>query len=98
MGLQKTFFPPGEQEIAQRRGVIVAINVGALHRVEHRDFFRREPNWQLGNDDRRIGKFRFVGGIAAQRAVGLDDWISKVLWRALTGEYWDAGHLGVVDV
>src|ERR1700749_1794831 len=81
MGLQETLLPPGEQQITQRRRVVLAIDVGTLDRLEGREFLARQRDGKLGDSDRRVRKLGTVGRIAAQRPVGLDRRIAKILWR-----------------
>ena len=83
MGLQEPLLPPGEQEIAQRRRIVLAVDIDALDGIEGREFLCGQRDRQLGDADRRVGKFRLVGGIAPQRPVGLDGGVAEILRRAL---------------
>src|SRR5882672_11225973 len=86
MSQQKALLPPGEQQVAQRRGVVIAVDVGALDRVEHREFVGGERDRQVADYDRRVGKFRSVGRVAPQWPVGLDDGVPEILRRPLARE------------
>ena len=69
MGLQETLFPPRKKQIAQRCCVIVAVNVGAFHRIEVSGFLGRQRHGKLAYHNRRVGKFGTVAGIPPQRTI-----------------------------
>ena len=71
MGLQEALFPPREQEIAQGGGVIVAVNVGSLDRLEHHEFIRRQRDRQFRElDDEQETALTAIGFLRDTNADG----------------------------
>src|SRR5271170_535790 len=84
-GSEKAFFPPGEQDVAQRRAAVRPIDRQA-HAFQHLIFVRRQRDRNVLDPKWKIDELRDIVRIAHQRAGRLDRRIAKVYRRALTLE------------
>src|SRR5258708_18529382 len=91
---EEALLPPAVHDIAQRRAVVVAVELASPALLEQRIVLRRKRHWQLAVLDRHVGEDSLVVRVAAQLAVGLDAAVPELRRRAVAGERLERRHGG----